>query len=108
MEEMLQSNAVTSAEGALAYVPSKLSLPVPREMVENDALPLAMAGGNTQGLTLRQVMNDLGPLASSTSIDVKEAGPEIAATAWAAIPPMLPGQEIETGAPPSLWCKDGH
>lgn len=108
MEEMLQANAVTVAEGELACEPWKPSLPVPREMLDNDALPLAMAGGNTQDLTLHQVLNDLGSLASSGPIDVKEPGLEITAAAWAALPPILASQQVETGAPASLWCKDGH
>lgn len=108
MEEQVLSNPVKEAEGVLSYEPWKLSSPVPREMVENDALPLALAGGNAQGVALYQVLNDLGPLASAKSIDVKEPESEIAAAAWAGLPPILSAQSVRTGAPTSLWCKDGQ
>lgn len=107
MEEMVLSNAVTGAEGVLECEAFKPSAAVPRDVIENDALALALEGGNAQELALYQVMNDLGPLATAKDIDAKDAMPKLGAAVWAAAPTWLASQSVETAAPQSLWCKAG-
>jgi hypothetical protein len=108
MEQVVFSNPLAGTSTELDCEPWKPSVPVPREMVENDALALALGGGNAKDIVLYQVMNQLGTLVASKDIDVKDAAPEIGASVWAALPMWQASQGVETGAPTSLWCKDGH
>lgn len=108
MELTTLTNPIPSAAGELDHEGFKLSARVPRELLENDALTLAFGGGNVQDVALYQVLNDLGPLASVKGVDAKDTDPDVGALAWAALPVWLASQGVETGAPTSLWCKDGH
>lgn len=108
MELMTLPNPTPSAAGELDHEECKLSARVPRELLENDALTLAVGGGNAQDVALYQVLNDLAPLAAVKGVDAKETAPDVGAAAWAALPVWLSSQGVETGAPTSLWCKDGH
>lgn len=107
MELIMLSNPMSGAAGELDHEPWKLGDAVPRELLENDALTLAVGGGNAQDVALYQVLNDLGPFAAVKGVDAKETAP-IGASAWAALPTWLASQGVETGAAASLWCKDGH
>ena len=108
MQEMLSANPMPATTAQADHEPWRTKMQVPREVVENDALMLRLDGGNARDVLLYQVLNDLGAPPSPASIDVKEGAFEVPASVWAALPQWLGGQEIETGAPSSLWCKDGH
>ena len=108
MEDAVMSNRVPATATQVDYEPWRPEAPVPREVVENDALMLRLDGGNAKDVLLYQVLNDLGTRPSSANVDVKEGELDVPASVWAALPQWLGDQEVETGAPPSLWCKDGH
>ena len=108
MELTTLTNPIPSAAVELDHEGFKLSARVPRKVLENDALTLGLGGGNVQDVALYQVLNDPGPLASVKGVDAKDTDPGVGALAWAAVPVWLASQGVETGAPPSLWCKDGH